>query len=148
MLKTAAPRRSRALWLFKTEPSKFSWDDLVRSGGTTWDGVANNQAQLYLRQVATGDTVLIYHTGSIKAVVGVARVARGAYTNSEAGDSGRVVVDLVPGRPLARPVELARIRAIPALSTFPLVRISRLSIMPVTPADSTHLLALADEARW
>lgn len=148
MRRTPPRNHHGALWLFKTEPSEYSWDDLVRRGETTWDGVANNQALLYLRRILAGDLVLIYHTGGVKGVVGVARVSRGAYPDPKAKDDRRVVVDLVPHRALVRPVELARIKAVPALADFPLVRISRLSIMPVTPTESTHLLSLAAEVCW
>lgn len=141
-------RHSSALWLFKTEPSEFSWDDLVRQEGATWDGVANNQALLHLRQVATGDRILVYHTGEVRAVVGLARVTRGAYPDPGGRDPRRVVVDLIPERPLDRPISLARIKAVPGLADFPLVRISRLSIMPVSPTESTHLLSLAGESHW
>lgn len=137
-----------ALWLYKTEPSEFSWADLVRKGGTTWDGVANNQALIYLRQAQAGDRVLLYHTGSVKSIVGLARVTRGPYPDPRKKDERLVVVDLEPIRALKEPVSLARIKAAPGLASFPLVKISRLSIMPVAPAESTHLLALAGEKGW
>jgi predicted RNA-binding protein with PUA-like domain len=137
-----------ALWLYKTEPSEFSWADLVKKGRTTWDGISNNQALIYLRQAQAGDRVLVYHTGSVKAIVGLARVTRGAYPDPKKKDERLVVVDLEPVRPLREPVTLTRIKAAPGLAAFPLVRISRLSIMPVAPAESTHLLALAGETGW
>lgn len=148
MTPTRSARTGGALWLYKTEPSEFSWADLVRKGHTTWDGVSNNQALIYLRQAQTGDRVLLYHTGSIRAIVGVARVTRGAYPDPKKRDERLVVVDLEPLRPLREPLTLTRIKAAPGLVAFPLVRISRLSIMPVAPAESTHLLALAGETGW
>ena len=110
-----------ARWLFKTEPSEYSFERLQKEGRTTWDGVSNPLALRHLRGVQKGDEVAIYHTGSVKAVVGVAKAAADAK-----GDT----VDLVPLRP-AGPVTLAAVKADPAFKDFPLVRMGRLSIMPV-----------------
>jgi predicted RNA-binding protein with PUA-like domain len=131
-----------AHWLFKTEPSDFSWADLVRKGGSGWDGVKNAQALIYLRQVRSGDDVLVYHTSSEKAVVGLAR-ATGAARPDPTDKAGKmVIVPVAPVRALARPVPIAAIRAEPALADFLLVRNSRLSVMPATPAEFRALLAL------
>lgn len=130
-------------WLLKTEPSTYSFDQLERDGRTTWDGVRNPTALRHLRAIATGDEVLIYHTGDEKAVVGIAKVVKGAYPDPKAGDSRLVVVDLAPVRRLKAPVTLARVKADPAFADFALVRISRLSVMPVTAPQWKRLLALS-----
>ena len=130
-------------WLLKTEPSTYSFDQLERDGRTTWDGVRNPTALRHLRAIATGDEVLIYHTGDEKAVVGIAKVVEGAYPDPKAGDSRLVVVDLAPVRRLKAPVTLARVKADPAFADFALVRISRLSVMPVTAPQWKRLLALS-----
>lgn len=121
-------------WLFKTEPGAYSFDDLVREGRTRWDGVTNALALKHLRKVRKGDWVLIYHTGSVKAVVGIARAAGDAY-----GDPKRAVVDLEPVQALRVPVPLASIRRYPECKDFDLVRMPRLSVMPV-PEELWHRL--------
>ena len=109
-------------WLFKTEPSDYSFEDLVRDGRTRWEGVRNPTALKNLRSVRNGDAILIYHTGNVKAVVGLARAV---------ADAKNDAVDIVPDKPLARPVTLAEIRKNSKLKTLDLVRITRLSVMPV-----------------
>jgi predicted RNA-binding protein with PUA-like domain len=128
-------------YLLKTEPSTYSYADLAREGRTTWDGVTNPVALKHLRAMRAGDEVLIYHTGDEKRIVGVARVVADASPDPKASDERLVVVDLVPVRPLARPVTLAEIKADPRFAGWELVRIGRLSVMPVTPA---HWAALVD----
>lgn len=120
-----------ARWLVKTEPEDYSYDDLERDGRGVWDGVRNATALLHLRRFARGDEVLIYHTGRERRIVGLARVARGPYTDPATGDPRHAVVDLVPVRRLAGAVPLATIKADPAAAGWDLVRISRLSVMPV-----------------
>ena len=121
-------------WLFKTEPSDYSFDDLQRDGKTRWEGVRNPLARIHLRKVKPGDGVLIYHTGAIKAVVGIARASA---TDGE-------TVEIVPDRPLARPVPMPEIRKNPKLKTLDLVRNTRLSVMPVPPALWTELLRMSE----
>lgn len=130
-------------WLVKTEPGTYSFEDLRREGRTTWDGVRNALAQRHLRAMRRGDPVLVYHTAGERAVVGLARVARGPYPDPGAGGTGAVAVDLAAGRPLAAPVPLARIKAEPALADLALLRISRLSVMPVSDRQWQRLLDLA-----
>lgn len=113
-----------ARWLFKTEPSDYSFERLVAEKRTTWDGVKNALALKHLRAVKKGDEVAIYHTGDVKAVVGVARAAADAKDDA---------VALVPVR-AAGPVTLAAIKADPRFKDFPLVRMGRLSVMPVPDA--------------
>lgn len=118
-------------WLVKTEPSTYSFDDLVGDRRTTWDGVANALALIHLRAMSKGDAVLVYHSGAEKAVVGLARVHSGPRPDPKAVDSKLVVVELEAVAPARTPVPLAAIRAAPSCRELGLVRISRLSVMPV-----------------
>ena len=130
-------------WIVKTEPGSYAFEDLVREGRTAWDGVRNAQALIHLRAMREGDRVLVYHSGDQKALVGLARVARAPYADPAAGDPKLVVVDLVPDRPLPRPVTLTAIKADGRFGELALVRQGRLSVMPVTPAHWKALLKLA-----
>jgi len=118
-------------WLFKTEPTVYSYDQLVRERRTTWDGVTNPLARKHLAAVARGDLVLVYHTGSEKAVIGIAEAVSDPYPDPKLKDPRAPVVDLAPLRRLRRPVTLAELKTRPALASFPLVRLPRLSVMPV-----------------
>jgi predicted RNA-binding protein with PUA-like domain len=123
-------------WLVKTEPSDYAWSALVREGRVTWDGVTNPLARIHLRAMREGDPVLVYHSGSERAVVGLARVARGPHAppGSPPGFDparGAVVVDLVPVSAAPAPVRLSDLRDDPACRDFALVRMPRLSTMPV-----------------
>ena len=129
-------------WILKTEPSAYSFSRLQGEGRAVWDGVTNPLALRHLRDMAVGDDVLIYHTGDEKAVVGLARVVRAAYPDPKAGDPRLVVVDLEAGRPLPKPVPLAAVKADPAFADLALVRMGRLSVVPVPAAQWTRLLAL------
>src|SRR5437867_12296095 len=111
-------------WLFKTEPSTYSWEDLVRDRRTAWDGVTNALALKNLRSARKGDSVLVYHTGDVKAVVGLAKIAHDPYADPKAKDPRLVVVDLVPDKPVGRPVTLAEMRENRALAGFDLLRLS------------------------
>lgn len=129
-------------WLVKSEPSTYSFADLVRDGTTAWTGVKNAAAQIHLRAMQAGDEVFVYHTGAEKAVVGRARVVRAAYPDPT--QAGRLMaVDLAPVSGLPRAVPLAEVRAEASLSSFDLVRQSRLSVMPVPAAAAAFLLARA-----
>ena len=119
-------------WLFKEEPGHYSFAQLEQDGRTTWSGVKNPLAQKHLREVRQGDRVLYYHTGAEKAVVGTATAAGDAYPDPADRSGRQFVVDIVPGPRLARPVALAELKSLPALADFPLVRLPRLSVMPVT----------------
>jgi predicted RNA-binding protein with PUA-like domain len=121
-----------ASFLLKTEPTTYSWDDLVRDGRTVWDGVTNAAALSAIRSMKKGDEALIYHSGKDKAIVGVARVVKDAYADPKQKDPKLAVVDLEPVRKLDVPVTLAQVKAQPRLADFALVRISRLSTMPVS----------------
>ena len=122
-------------FLFKEEPTHYSYDDLARDGKTSWTGVKNPLAQKHLRSVKKGDRIFYYHTGDEKAVVGIARAAGDAYPDPKDASGKLHAVDVVPVKKLARPVTLAEIKATAAFRDFPLVRISRLSVMPVSDRE-------------
>jgi predicted RNA-binding protein with PUA-like domain len=128
-----------ALWLFKEEPETYCYADLERDGKTVWDGVANNLALQHLRKVRRGDRVLFYHTGKEKAVVGEMRVTAG----SRPADGKMVVVEVTPVRALARPVTLAEIKQDAALADWELVRLPRLSVVPVTESQWRRIMELS-----
>jgi predicted RNA-binding protein with PUA-like domain len=130
-------------WLFKEEPTHYSYDDLVRDGKTSWSGVRNAVAQRNLRGVKKGDRIFYYHTGDEKSVVAVARAASDAYPDPQDRDGKLYAVDVVPGEKLARPVTLKAIKAEPALKDMPLVRIGRLSVMPVTEKEWERILKMS-----
>jgi len=130
-------------WLFKTEPSTYSWAELARDRRTVWDGVKNALALKHLAAVATGDEVLIYHTGDERAAVGIAKVMRGAYPDPKRKDARLVVVDLQPVKALARPVALGEMRANRRLTGFDLLRLPRLSVMPVSAEQWAAIMEMA-----
>jgi len=130
-------------WLFKTEPSAYSYAQLQRDGRTVWDGVKNALALKHLAAVTHNDEVLVYHTGDEKAVVGVARVTRSAYPDPKAKDPRLVVVDLEPVRALDRPVKLADMRRNAKLAGFDLLRLPRLSVMAVSAARWAEIMRMA-----
>ncbi len=132
----------RRYWLAKSEPFKYSFEQLVRDGRTHWDGVRNFEARNNLRAMAPGDLVLFYHSNEGLAVVGVARVAREAYPDPSAPGEDWSVVDLEPVAPLPEPVPLASIRTTPALASMAILRRSRLSVTPVTEAEFDEVLRL------
>ncbi|MGH7177692.1 MAG: EVE domain-containing protein [Tepidisphaeraceae bacterium] len=129
-------------WLLKTEPDCFSWDDLVRDGKTTWDGVTNALALKHMRAMSRGDLALIYHTADERSVVGVAEIV-GAPRAAGSGDPRHVVVDLRPKSSLKRAVPLGEIRADPAFAGWDLIRNSRLGVMPVPPGMWKRIHSLA-----
>ena len=129
-------------WVLKTEPSEYGFPDLVRDRRTRWEGVSNPVALKHLRSMQEGDDALIYHTGNEKAVVGLARVASAPYPDPK--DAKLVVVDVEPVKPLRRPVTLAQIKAEPAFADLGLVRVPRLSVVPVEPAQWKRLLGMAE----
>ncbi len=130
-----------AYWLMKSEPFKYSWDDLVRDGWTFWNGVRNNQAALYLKAMQVGDEVLFYHSNEGLAVVGIARVKRTAYPDPTDEKGRFVMVDIEPVRPLATPVTLAQMKAEPALSGMKMFQQFRLSVVPIADAEWDVIVA-------
>lgn len=130
-------------WLMKSEPESYSWADLVRDGGTEWDGVRNNAARLHLKAMKLGDEAFLYHSMSDKAVVGIMRIAREA--QPDAKDTNWVSVQVEPVRALPHPVTLAEIKAEPKLAKMELIRQSRLSVAPVRQEEWQLLLRMAGE---
>ena len=132
-----------AYWILKTEPSTYSFDDLARESTATWDGVKNPVAVKNLAAMATGDNLLIYHTGDQKAVVGLATVVRTAYPDPKQRDARLLVVDIAAARRLSAPVPLARIKANKLFADSPLVRQGRLSVVPCSKAQFDWLVKAA-----
>ena len=133
-------------WMVKQEPESYSWEDFERDGRTSWDGVRNYQARNNLRAMHRGDGVLFYASGGPKEVVGVARVEKAAYPDPTAEEPGWVSVELKAVRRLGAPVPLARMRAEPALSGVPLLRHTRLSVMPLTQRDFELIVRMGTPA--
>ena len=132
-----------ARWLLKTEPSTYAWADLVNQNRAVWDGVTNALALKNIRAMKKGDAVFVYHTGNEKAVVGIARAVSDPYADPKAKDPKLAVVDLEPDRPLRRPVTLAEMRAASALAGLDLLRLSRLSVVPVSEAHWKVILEMS-----
>jgi predicted RNA-binding protein with PUA-like domain len=130
-----------ALWLLKTEPGAYAWDDLVRDGTTAWTGVSNPQAQANLRAMKAGDRAVIYHSGE-KRAIGVAEVVKAAYPDPTSADGG-VCVDVRAVEPLPAPVPLEALKQEPAFEGSVLLRQGRLSVVPLTPAEWRGLEALS-----
>jgi predicted RNA-binding protein with PUA-like domain len=122
-------------WLFKEEPTHYGFDALARDKRTVWSGVRNPLAQKHLRSVKKGDRIFYYHTGDEKAIVGICKALGDAYADPNDASGKASVVDVAPVKRLARPVTLAEIKADTAFKDFPLVRISRLSVMPVSDIE-------------
>jgi predicted RNA-binding protein with PUA-like domain len=133
-----------AHWLMKSEPSSYSWQDLVRDGSTEWDGVRNNAARLHLKAMKRGDEAFFYHSMDERSVIGVMRVVREAAPDPK--DPAWVSVKVEPVRPLARPVTLKAIKAEPRLQRMELIRQSRLSVAPVRDEEWAAVLEMANEA--
>ena len=130
-------------WLAKSEPETYSWAQLVKDGRTAWTGVRNFQARNNLRAMKAGDLVLFYHSGETKEVVGLAKVAKAAYSDPTAKDGDWVCVDLSAVKPLTRPVNLTMVKADKLLKDMVLVKNSRLSVQPVTKAEFERVVELS-----
>ena len=135
---------AKNFWMVKQEPEAYSWSTFVQEGKTAWTGVRNFQARNHLRAMKKGDLVLFYHSVSEKQVVGVARVDKESYPDPTATEGDWSVVDLVAVKPLRKPVSLEAIKADKTLREIPLVRQSRLSVIPLTESQFKRLLVLAD----
>ena len=133
----------RKYWLVKQEPEAYSWDAFSKDRRTSWTGVRNFQARNNLRAMQKNDLVLYYHSVTDKQVVGVAKVDREHYPDPTATEGDWSVVDLVPAKPLSKPVSLDAIKADPMLQSMPLVKQSRLSVTPLTPEQFNRVLSLA-----
>jgi predicted RNA-binding protein with PUA-like domain len=129
-------------WILKTDADTYPFDQLVREGRAVWDGVSNALALKHIRSMAKGDRAFIYHSGDDKAVVGLARIVSDPYPDPKASDPRLVVVDIEAGDAVPKPLTLAAIKADPAFADLGLVRMSRLSVIPVPEAQWKRLLAL------
>jgi predicted RNA-binding protein with PUA-like domain len=136
-----------AAWLFKEEPEHYSFDDLCKDGSTTWDGVRNHLARRNLRNIKRGDKILYYHTGKEKAVVGEISAVSDAETVPVEGDPSAVAVKVKPVRKLAQPVSLATIKGDAALKDWELVRLPRLSVMPVSETQWRRIQELSESSK-
>jgi predicted RNA-binding protein with PUA-like domain len=133
----------KQLWLVKQEPSAYSWADFKKDGKTAWTGVRNYTARNNLRAMRKGDAVFFYHSVTDKTVVGIAKVIREAYADPTAKEGDWSAVDLAPDKALARPVPLEEIKRNPKLKEMALLRLSRLSVQPVTSAQFEEILQMA-----
>ena len=133
----------RSFWLVKQEPSSYSWSDFVAEGKTSWTGVRNFAARNNLRKMRPGDEVLFYHTGEEKAVVGIAKVVRPAYPDATAEEGDWSAVDLAADKPLPRPVTLREIKSNSRLKGIPLIRQSRLSVMPLAEPEFREIVNMS-----
>lgn len=132
-----------AHWLLKSEPFKYSWDQMVKDGRTHWDGVRNHQAAINLKAMRVGDTAFFYHSNEGKEIVGIVEIVREAYPDP-GDEAGRfVMVDVAPVKPIAKFVTLAAMKADPALADLALIRQSRLSVVPVSDDHWGHIMGMA-----
>ncbi len=134
-----------AKWLLKSDPDVYSFSDLVRDGKTVWDGISNNLALKHVRNMRRGDLALVYHTGKERTVLGIAEIVSDPYPDPKKMDPRLAVIELAAKEKMARPVSLEEIRRQPLLKNFDLVRLPRLSVMPVTETQWKSILALAKE---
>jgi predicted RNA-binding protein with PUA-like domain len=130
-------------WLMKEEPGNYSFDDLVRDGKTVWTGVRNPLAQKHLRSIAKGDRIFFYHTGDEKAVVGIAKASGSPYPDPADKTGKLYAIDVVPVKKLPDPVTLASVKADKFFESFPLVRMPRLSVMPVSDEQWDRIIGMA-----
>jgi predicted RNA-binding protein with PUA-like domain len=133
-------------WMVKQEPEAYSWDDFVKDGGTSWTGVRNFQARNNLRAMKKGDHVFFYHSVSEKQVVGIGKVAKESYADKTADEGDWSAVDLKPFKPLKKPVTLEQMKNDAVLKEMPLLKQSRLSVLPVSAEQAARLLQLGGTA--
>jgi predicted RNA-binding protein with PUA-like domain len=131
-------------WVFLADPGDYGWNDLARDGRAVWDGISNSRALNNLRRCAEGDQALIYHTAPDKSIVGIARVTRAAYPDPSNAD--RVVVDVEPFQPLARPLPLSELKADDVMSQMSFVRMPRVAVWPVTEEQWQRVLSASGTA--
>jgi predicted RNA-binding protein with PUA-like domain len=136
-----------AYWLVKSEPSVYSWDQLVKDRQTDWTGVRNYAARIHLRAMKKGDPVFFYHSNEGLEIVGIAKVAKEAYQDPTTEDEAWVCVDIKPFKKLKKPVSLDTIKKEKRLKDMALVRIGRLSVQPVTEEEYNTILELAGEKK-
>ena len=135
-----------AYWLVKSEPFKYSWDDFVKDGKTFWDGVRNYAARNFLRDMKVGDQVLFYHSNEGLEMVGIAQVVKEHYPDPTTNEEAWVVVDLQPVKKLNQPVTLKQIKGDKRLADMAIIKLSRLSVTPVTEGEWRVIMELAGEA--
>jgi predicted RNA-binding protein with PUA-like domain len=135
---------SKNLWLMKSEPDAYSWDDLVREGEGTWDGVRNHRAANNLRAMQVGDQAFFYHSNIGKEIVGIAEICVAGLADPTDPEGKWAAVKVKPVRKLARPVSLAEIKATPELADMELLRLSRLSVAVVREEEWTHILGMSE----
>ncbi len=136
--------RSMNYWLIKSEPGAYSWDDLVKLKTDVWSGVRNYAARLHLRAMQKGDLILFYHSGDVSAVVGIAKVAKAFYPDPTATDGDWSAVDVTAVKKMKQEVSLKEIKNVKSLADMPLVRISRLSVSPVTELQFFRILEMGN----
>ena len=132
-----------SFWLVKSEPSAYSWDQLVKDGSTSWDGIRNYAARLHLNSMRKGDRVFFYHSNQGLEIVGIATVTREAYPDPTTKDPAWVSVELKADKALRKPVAMSEIKKNEKLKDMALLRISRLSVQPVTPAEWKEILKMS-----
>ena len=130
-------------WLVKSEPVKYAWEKFLKDGETFWDGVRNYAARNFLRDMKKGDLVFFYHSNEGKEIVGIAKVSKEAYQDPSTDETAWLAVNLKPFKTLKKPVTLAEMKTEKSLKNLPLIRIPRLSVMPVTEAEYTTIMELA-----
>ena len=134
-----------AYWLVKSEPFKYSWDDFVKDKTTYWDGVRNYAARNFLRDMKKGDEVFFYHSNEGLEIVGIAKVVKEHYQDPTTTEEAWVVVDLKPVRKFKNPVSLKQIKGEPRLASMALIKLSRLSVSPVTEGEWETILEMSGD---
>jgi len=132
-------------WLVKSEPSKYSWDELAKDKKTNWDGVRNYAARIHLRAMQINDRVLFYHSNEGVEIVGIAKVVRTSYPDTSSEQEGWVMVDLAAVKKLKKPVTLSQVKADKRLSEMALIKLSRLSVQPVREEEWEIIMSMAGE---
>lgn len=132
-------------WLVKSEPFKYCWDQFVKDKRTTWDGVRNYAARIHLRAMKKGDKIFFYHSNEGMNIVGVAKLIREAYQDPTTTDEAWVAVDIAPVKSLKKPVSLAEIKEEKRLADMALIRLSRLSVQPVSEKEWAIVMEMAGE---
>ena len=132
-------------WLVKSEPTAYSWEQFTADKSTDWTGVRNYAARIHLRAMKKGDKVLFYHSNEGTEIVGIAKVTKEAYPDRTASDGDWVAVDIAPVKKIKKPVTLAQVKADKRLADMALIRLSRLSVQPVTEGEWKFIMELAGE---
>lgn len=135
---------AKRYWLMKSEPDAYGWNDLVKEGEGTWDGVRNHRAANNLRAMAVGDEAFFYHSNIGKEIVGIATISQAGLTDPSDPDGKWAAVKVKPVRKLKRPITLAQIKADPTLAEMEMIRLSRLSVAEVSPQEWDYILALSE----